>query len=525
MPDSDGRNGSNGKALFRSNSKTYCKEKQRGQWTQLGCQDLASSGSLGILLVLLLLTACSYRQHYPYTKTNLSPTYQSCLKTYRTFQRQTHKTNTQDTQYHQLKHYPQYRSNRHLASYANELTTEQQHQDWLHQLSTLANQKNQTEWQKLTSQTTTTITPEQLKHCNQQMLKEDLKKPTRLKHIKKQAQIKDNYRELHKILGLYPITTLFLKQGIKTLHEESKTTFNQPQKITTQYIPQQTNLTTLTPKQTQQIMHKAYQTNTLGIPTLTKTDLQKLYTQHTPIIQTTSQNHYDEIGELTWDNNNELTVNTKKPTIYQHTTYTRFEGNTLLQLNYLHWYPERPPEHWLDIYSGKLDGVIWRVTLDTTGQPLLYDSMHMCGCYHKYYNDPKKLKTKEKLPPEPPLIHNLTNQKPTNQQRPTITISTKHHYITSVTFSPPPHKNQQTYQTQPTQTLNKLPTQTTQLKSIYKKNNLIPKTQRKERWLYWPSGVKSAGQMRQWNHHAMTFIGEQHFDTPHLLETTFKTNE
>jgi len=40
-----------------------------------------------------------------------------------------------------------------------------------------------------------------------------------------------------------------------------------------------------------------------------------------------------------------------------------------------------------------IDGIIWPVTLDTKGEPLMYDSIHMCGCYHLFFPTPKlKLK-------------------------------------------------------------------------------------------------------------------------------------
>lgn len=58
-------------------------------------------------------------------------------------------------------------------------------------------------------------------------------------------------------------------------------------------------------------------------------------------------------------------------------------------------------------------------------------------------------------------------------------------------------------------------------RSLYGSDGLIPGSQRLERWLLWPSGVKSAGAMRQWGRHATAFIGRAHFDEPDLLERYF----
>jgi hypothetical protein len=49
----------------------------------------------------------------------------------------------------------------------------------------------------------------------------------------------------------------------------------------------------------------------------------------------------------------------------------------------------------------------------------------------------------------------------------------------------------------------------------------MPGTERGERYFFWPTGVESAGQMRQWGHHATAFVGRRHFDDPRLLDSYF----
>jgi hypothetical protein len=52
-------------------------------------------------------------------------------------------------------------------------------------------------------------------------------------------------------------------------------------------------------------------------------------------------------------------------------------------------YDERPPLGRVDLLAGRLDGIVWRVTLAPDGEPLLYDSIHLCGCYHKFFPTPR----------------------------------------------------------------------------------------------------------------------------------------
>jgi len=59
-------------------------------------------------------------------------------------------------------------------------------------------------------------------------------------------------------------------------------------------------------------------------------------------------------------------------------------------------------------------------------------------------------------------------------------------------------------------------------RSVYDPQGLIPGSQRLERLLFWPMGIASAGQMRQWGRHATAFVGRRHFDDPRLLDRYFE---
>jgi hypothetical protein len=50
----------------------------------------------------------------------------------------------------------------------------------------------------------------------------------------------------------------------------------------------------------------------------------------------------------------------------------------------------------------------------------------------------------------------------------------------------------------------------------------VPGTERGERWLFWPMGIREPGAMRQWGRHATAFVGRRHFDDPGLLARYFE---
>jgi hypothetical protein len=58
-------------------------------------------------------------------------------------------------------------------------------------------------------------------------------------------------------------------------------------------------------------------------------------------------------------------------------------------------------------------------------------------------------------------------------------------------------------------------------RSLFGPGGIVPGTERRERWLLWPTGIASPGAMRQWGNHATTFFGCRHFDDPYLLEQLF----
>jgi hypothetical protein len=58
-------------------------------------------------------------------------------------------------------------------------------------------------------------------------------------------------------------------------------------------------------------------------------------------------------------------------------------------------------------------------------------------------------------------------------------------------------------------------------RSAYGPDGLVAGTERAERFLFWPMGIASAGQMRQWGKHATAFVGRRHFDDADLFEKRF----
>ena len=58
-------------------------------------------------------------------------------------------------------------------------------------------------------------------------------------------------------------------------------------------------------------------------------------------------------------------------------------------------------------------------------------------------------------------------------------------------------------------------------RSAFRPDGIVPGSERGERYLFWPMGVREPGAMRQWGRHATAFVGRRHFDDARLIERYF----
>ena len=124
----------------------------------------------------------------------------------------------------------------------------------------------------------------------------------------------------------------------------------------------------------------------LGHLALTAREVDRLAATYAPTFEIETRADYDRFGWLRWRRGMSLPqVDAAEPTVYVHAAYTRYGEHLLLQLVYTLWFPERPARDTFDPGAGPLDGVVWRVTLAPDGEPLVYDAIHACGCFHVFF--------------------------------------------------------------------------------------------------------------------------------------------
>jgi len=215
----------------------------------------------------------------------------------------------------------------------------------------------------------------------------------------------------------------------------------------------------------------------------------------------------------------------KYPFTYSLLSYTRFAKEIFTQLNYIIWFPSRPKEGAFDILGGMLDGLNYRVTLDNAGKPLVYETMHNCGCYYKAYPT-DRLQVRAQIDyAEPPLILAAPAMNPSEDLM-AVAMESRAHYVQ--------HLYPLTRELKPAMLvyslvdygqLRSLPYREDNRQSMFGQDSIDPGSKRLERFILWPTGVLSPGAMRQWGRHAVAFAGKRHFDDPFFMDKMFVESE
>jgi len=207
--------------------------------------------------------------------------------------------------------------------------------------------------------------------------------------------------------------------------------------------------------------------------------------------------------------------------VYRRLAFTRYHQQTLVQLVYTIWFPERPRDSELDLLAGRLDGLVFRVTLDAAGRPLVYDTIHPCGCYHMFL---PTARVKALPSPEPGIEWAFVPEALPARgaaERVAVRIQSRTHYLVAVRPADD-SAGAIKYGFAEDDALRALPRADGATRSAFGPDGIVPGTERGERLFYWPMGIASSGAMRQWGRQATAFIGRRHFDDSDLIERRFE---
>ena len=489
----------------------------------------------GMLLLLLALMGCATGPTIDLA--DATAPVESCRRWYGKLDQLVSQSQVNDAQDSRVLGFPQLRQSRFVASFRDRAQqTDAAFDAWFQHLRALGDQGSEAEIANLPVAGWLGVFPqnggdlraralEKTRTCADVLSQFDRSQATRRAMLLAQPGVPDSYSTLARFLGLYAVTRLPFSAGVGVWQEETQRVFSdrlpaQPDKVE-RHVP--------TPAVDSEVAGAlvAAPRDALGIPQLSESLRQRLLDRHAPVLTLAPQGEFDRFGEMRLQADGTPSVDTEKPVVYRRVAFARHGEATMVQLVYLYWFPERPKTGPLDLLGGALDGVMWRVTLDALGQPLIYDSAHACGCYHLFFPTPALRSTPS---PESGIEWAFVPAPAPHLgpgERMQLGLAPRTHYLSAISttadFSGTP------YRSLPEAQLRSMPltaqsgaANAEKRRSLYGPDGIVAGSQRGERYFFWPMGVRDAGAQRQWGHHATAFVGRRHFDDPDLIEKRFE---
>ncbi|MEP6968992.1 MAG: hypothetical protein ABJA49_01035 [Betaproteobacteria bacterium] len=370
------------------------------------------------------------------------------------------------------------------------------------------------------------------RECGERLARSDLATPQQTAQLRENMVVPDDYVDAYRLLGLYPLTRIPFLAGVRTFEAQVRRTFM----VGAAPAPGVQRLRLAPPggplpgEAARRVKLRVATDNPLGIPMPTPEQAAQLFARHAPVFELGVASADDRPGALSWNlpagraSVSAPSVDTDQPVVYRQLAYTRLGEASLLQLVYTLWFGARTATTApVDLLAGRIDGLVWRVTLSPDGEPLVYDSIHPCGCYHMFF-PPPGVTVRAAPPAQGEWAFSPAGAAALAQgQRLVLRVAPRTHYLEGLDVqdaSAVPSADV-VYQWRDYDELRSLPTPSGQRRSVFGPDGIMPGTERLESWLFWPMGIARAGAMRQWGRQATAFVGRRHFDDARLIEARF----
>jgi hypothetical protein len=488
-----------------------------------------------VLLILLALAGCAGPRALERDLAG-APEAAACLDAYARVDQVVQDAGVRDGEAHLIPGFPYLRVNRFLASFADRELDAVAFEAWVDRLNELDRQGREVELMNLPAAARERLKTQiqLIQRCPKILREHDF--PKERDSVVARARVPDDYVTIMRVVGAYPLAAIPVAFGWQRWKAQNFPPFAMSNDELSWrgepifYSPESDG-PPLPPEVVAATLDRS-RTNPLGIPDPVGEDLERLAGTFAPGFLIDVGTDADRIGRPVWDARGLPAVDTSQPAAFVRLAHTWFDGEVAAQLVYTSWFPERPSEGFFDIRGGQLDGLIFRVTLGSDGRPLVFDTIHACGCYHLFFptvavrrlplaqDSNQDVRETVEIPMRAPRLG--------PRQRLVVRVAATSHYVTGLIVAP--HDEERwpaaSYRLVmnkdlPDAALRSMPLAGGDRRSLFGPDGIISGTERTERFLLWPMGIESAGAMRQWGRHPTAFVGRRHFDDPYLLDQAF----
>ena len=457
----------------------------------------------------------------------------ACTKLFEEIDRAVDANDVRDALATRIPGFPYLRVSRFLASFASESLSDAAFEAWVTRLRRLDDESRSIELANLPRDTRRRLLdalPERFRADPLEGTRECAKLLARIDlsgdrgRLRAAASVPPDYETWKRVAGLYALTRIAFASGVREYEAETRRMFateQPPIGRRVRYVPSASAAPGAA--EVTAILARGA-ADPLGATEPGERELSALLSAYAPEFEVDEADENDRIGTLAYGPEGSLRVDTSNPTVYARLAYTRFAGRVLPQLVYSAWFPSRPLESPGDLLGGFLDSLVWRVTLDMDGAPLVFDTMHSCGCYHQFVPTARVAARPQPDTLDESLFAPQSLPRLRFSDRIVLRVASRTHYLQRVLVNPAADAAARRYAFAPDDALRSLPTAEGR-RSVFGADGIVQGSERGERVYFWPMGIREPGAMRIWGRHATAFVGKRHFDDPDLLEKYFRRAE
>jgi hypothetical protein len=256
----------------------------------------------------------------------------------------------------------------------------------------------------------------------------------------------------------------------------------------------------------------------LGRIGLTEDQWSQLASRYAPSFLVETGSELDRIGAPSLGDHGSV-VEVSEPVVYFQVDYARLGASSLVQIDYFAWFPARAAAGPDRVKERAPDGLIWRVTLDPTGQPLVYDTIHADGLDHLWFPLPALNVSREAA-----LDHEATIPQPDVPNEFVVRVRSGTHEVRRLISTKDARSDRMTdYELHRYEELLTLPLPSGGTHSLFGPEGIVVGAGSGAGLVaVGPVGTLD-GPVRQWGHHPISPLGDLYFDDPRLIERELLT--
>jgi hypothetical protein len=508
-------------------------------------------------LAALLLPACASVEPVP-PAAPLTVSARDCFVFFDELDRVVHVAGSRDGGEHRVAGFPYLRVDRFTASFRDESSSDARYRAWVERMRALDERARSFEIANLPQEAFPilgTLDREQVlereRACGGLLVARHALEPAQRRRLPRVAVVPDDYSSARRVLGLYALTGMPFASSERDWQRHTRAVFAShreappPRNVAYhRYLPREQPMAAQAALAQARSVLAAAPVDALGVPRIDEAGRELLFDAFAPSFEIATRADYDRFGPLQWIDLSGLVardadrywldVDPSQPVVYRRLAFTRHGDAVLPQLVYTIWFSERPLQDSGDLLGGRIDGLVWRVTLDEKGVPLLFDTIQPSGRFAMFF--PTARLQVRPAPRDQPLIEWAFSpiEQPIEQwvgagpmvAGVSLRIESQTHQLVGIGL-PGREKGEPVARNNPYRMLDAnglraLPLPGGGSRSIYDANGIVPNTERMARYFFWPMGISSPGSMRQWGRQPTAFVGRRHFDDADLIEKRFE---